>query len=142
VVALSANAVNLLDTRPARGIAVFLAAAVPAALAWRDAGLWVAIAGAAAFLPWDRRRAAMLGDAGSNAIGAAWGVAMAAHGGCPALFMALAALAGLHLYTEGHSLNAEIAARPWLARWDAALRGAGPRRADPPAVPAAKEERG
>jgi UDP-N-acetylmuramyl pentapeptide phosphotransferase/UDP-N-acetylglucosamine-1-phosphate transferase len=142
VVALAANAMNLLDTRPVRALAVFLAAALLAALAWRAAPLWVAIAGAAAFLPWDRRRAVMLGDAGSNAIGAAWGVAMAAYGSSIPLLVALALLIALHVYTEGHSLNAEIVARPWLARLDAGLRGMAPNPAGPPPVSTAtKEER-
>jgi hypothetical protein len=126
VIALAANAVNLLDTRPVRAVVVFLALAVSTAAVARGGTLWVAVAGAAAFLPWDRSRRAMLGDAGSNVLGAAWAVAFASRAGAAAVLIALALLVALHAYTESHSLNREIAARPWLARLDAALRGPAP----------------
>jgi hypothetical protein len=65
----------------------------------------------------------MLGDAGSNVLGGAWGVALCSRTAGASLAGALIALIALHAYTERHSLNAAIAARPWLRRLDAWLRG-------------------
>lgn len=123
VIALAANTWNLFDTRPARAVSVFLLLGIPLALFLHAPTLWIALAAAAVFLPWDRGRAAMLGDAGSNALGAAWGVAFVAGAGVPVLAVGFVLLTAFNAWSERHSLNAEIARRPWLARLDLALRG-------------------
>jgi len=63
-------------------------------------------------------RGAMLGDTGANAVGARLGVA-----GCVVLPRAgqvalAAALAGINLYAETHSLSAWIQSHPLLDRLD------------------------
>ena len=81
--ALTANALNQLDTRPGRAAAAFLTGLGFLALRahpsrrWR----WLAYlplgAAVAAYFPYDAGEQAMLGDAGANALGAALGAAAA-----------------------------------------------------------------
>jgi hypothetical protein len=65
LVGLAANALNQLDTRPGRALKAYLLAAVPL-----RAPLGIAVL----LLPYDLREMAMLGDAGSNALGAVLGL--------------------------------------------------------------------
>ncbi|MFZ4515543.1 MAG: hypothetical protein ACOYN3_04460 [Acidimicrobiia bacterium] len=78
VVALAANAANLLDRRPGRLLKVALLAYVPLALVAGTAPLGLALApvfGAAiGIFPDDVRERIMLGDTGANALGALLGV--------------------------------------------------------------------
>ncbi|HEY3269534.1 MAG TPA: hypothetical protein VGM37_21685 [Armatimonadota bacterium] len=124
IIALSANALNLVDTRPVRAAAVFLAAAL---FLWpyAPAAGCAAIPAAAVWLPFDRRRIAMLGDAGSNALGAILGVWVAEASGFRAALGVLIALIAFHAWTEGHSINRAIAANPRLDRLDGWMRGEG-----------------
>ena len=73
LMSLSANAVNLLDVRPGRGIKgalLLLTAAALGSLSRPAADLWLAFAvSVAAYAPWDLRSRAMLGDSGANAFG-------------------------------------------------------------------------
>ena len=62
---LAANAINQLDTAPGRALKAYLAAAVVV-----DAPKGLAVL----LLPYDLRERAMLGDAGSNALGAMLGL--------------------------------------------------------------------
>lgn len=127
-IALAANATNLLDLRPLRalkGVALLagLLAALSAALApaSRPASLvgLALLAGAVApYVPWEARRRAMLGDAGANFLGAAVATVGAFTLPQAAVACLVALLLAFHLWTEGHSLSAAIAARPWLARLD------------------------
>ncbi|MGH2795321.1 MAG: hypothetical protein ACRDKG_13575 [Actinomycetota bacterium] len=75
IIALSANLFNALDVRPGRAGKAFIVAAIPLAILVPH--LQVPLAGAlgavAVFLPIELRERAMLGDAGSNAIGAILG---------------------------------------------------------------------
>ncbi|MGH2786063.1 MAG: hypothetical protein ACRDJ1_12435 [Actinomycetota bacterium] len=75
IIALSANLFNALDVRPGRAGKAFIVAAVPLAIlvSHLEAPLAAAIGAVAAFLPIELRARAMLGDAGSNAIGAILG---------------------------------------------------------------------
>lgn len=133
VVALSANAVNLLDVRPGRalkGTALLSAAAAVANLAhgWPHApgsvwpvhhwAAWSASMGAALAL-WrgDHKGEWMLGDAGANAVGAAAGLLAAA---APLAWQGalLAVLVAVHLYSEKRSLSRLIEASPLLDRLD------------------------
>jgi UDP-GlcNAc:undecaprenyl-phosphate/decaprenyl-phosphate GlcNAc-1-phosphate transferase len=128
-IALAANAANLLDLRPLRALkgAALLAAliaALSAALlsASRPAALigLAPLAGALApYLRWEALRRAMLGDAGANFLGAAVATVGAFVLPPAALVLLVGLLLGFHLWTEGHSLSAAIAARPWLCRLDA-----------------------
>jgi hypothetical protein len=111
IIALTANLFNALDVRPGRAGKVYLVAAVPMTILGR--GLMVPLAATlgavAAFLSFDLRERAMLGDAGSNAIGAILGGAIVAS--VPPSWFRLALLALLVVLTavaEGPSLSAWI----------------------------------
>jgi UDP-N-acetylmuramyl pentapeptide phosphotransferase/UDP-N-acetylglucosamine-1-phosphate transferase len=114
VVALTVNAMNLLDLRPGRAGKVFLLAA--AALTWAAWGkeellfLWLVCGALLAFLPRDLAARAMMGDAGSNSLGAVLGLTVV--WGCDVAVRAgvLGGLILLHLLTERYSLT-EIIAR-------------------------------
>lgn len=124
-VALSANAFNLVDTRPVRAAALFTVLGMPVWLVSRSAALASGLGAALAWLPADRGRRVMLGDAGSNALGALLAVVAAPRMPVWLLLSALAALAAFHWWTERHSLNSFVAERPVLARLDAWMRGGG-----------------
>jgi hypothetical protein len=108
LVGLSANALNLFDTKPGRALKAFLVAA-------RGSGYTpVAIL----LLPYDLREKTMLGDAGSNALGAVVGLKSVDvfHG--RARWAVIAALAGLNLLGERRSLGDLIERTPALALLD------------------------
>jgi UDP-N-acetylmuramyl pentapeptide phosphotransferase/UDP-N-acetylglucosamine-1-phosphate transferase len=77
IIALSANAVNLLDKRPGRAGKTFILAAIGLMIVGGATapGLAAAIGAVLLALPYDLRERAMLGDAGANALGALLGVA-------------------------------------------------------------------
>jgi UDP-GlcNAc:undecaprenyl-phosphate GlcNAc-1-phosphate transferase len=98
VIALFANSVNALDTRPGRAGKAFvaLAALLVAASLGRPVsgplvGLWALLGGALVFLPADLSERAMLGDTGANALGCALGLAVIAVAGWP-VWVALSVL--------------------------------------------------
>jgi hypothetical protein len=110
LVALSANALNQLDTKPGRALKAYLLAARPLGA---PAGLAVLL------LPYDLRERAMLGDAGSNALGAVLGLSSVARLHGRARYGAIAALAGLTLLGERTSLGRLIERTPGLRQLDA-----------------------
>jgi UDP-GlcNAc:undecaprenyl-phosphate/decaprenyl-phosphate GlcNAc-1-phosphate transferase len=120
VVAGSANVMNLFDLRPGRAIKVGLAAGLPTAM--RSGGSGVLAAGplgaSAVLLPADLQEKSMLGDAGSNALGAVLGVASAARSGRAGLLLRAAVLVGLTLASEKVSFTKVIAATPPLDALD------------------------
>lgn len=122
-VALAANAFNLVDTRPVRAAALFVAVGFPLWFFARSAALASGLGASLAWLPADRARRVMLGDAGSNALGALLAVSAAPRMPAWLLLAAVASLVAFHVWTERHSLNACIAGHPVFARFDAWLRG-------------------
>ena len=108
LVGLSANALNLFDTKPGRALKVFLVVAPASEFAP------VAIL----LLPYDLREKSMLGDAGSNALGAVVGLNSVDvfHG--RARWAVIAALAGLNFLGERRSLGDLIERTPGLAWLD------------------------
>lgn len=120
VVAGSANVMNLFDLRPGRAIKVGLLAGLPTALRGGPPGVLAAgpLGASAALLPADLQERAMLGDAGSNALGAVLGVAAAARSGRTGLLVRAAALVGLTLASEKVSFTKVIAATPPLNALD------------------------
>lgn len=78
VIALSANAFNLLDKRPGRAskTAVLAAAGLMIVGGGTAPSLAAAIGATVSTLPYDLRERAMLGDAGANGLGALLGVAI------------------------------------------------------------------
>jgi hypothetical protein len=113
LVALAANALNQLDTRPGRALKAFLLAA--AALRIRSRAVW----GGVLLAPYDLREMTMLGDAGANALGAMLGFGSVAKFGVRGRWLAIGALAGLTLLGERRSLGRLIEQTPVLRELDA-----------------------
>jgi UDP-GlcNAc:undecaprenyl-phosphate/decaprenyl-phosphate GlcNAc-1-phosphate transferase len=148
VIALSANTLNLFDLRPLRALKLFglgavllLAATIaplfaagrtPAVPVWWPvwlrgapgspavavALLGPAMAAALLYAPLEARRRTMLGDTGANALGALLGVAACALLPLAGQLLLAAALVGLNLYAETHSLSEWIRSHPLLDRLD------------------------
>jgi Glycosyl transferase family 2 len=108
LVGLSANALNLFDTKPGRALKVFLFVAPASGFAP------VAIL----LLPYDLCERVMLGDAGSNALGAVVGLKSVGNLHGRARWAAILALAGLNLLGERRSLGELIERTPGLAWFD------------------------
>ena len=109
LVGLAANALNQLDTRPGRALKAYLATAVAV-----DAPLGVAVL----LLPYDLREMAMLGDAGSNALGALLGLNSVKRFTGRGQWVAIGALAGLTILGERTSIGSFIERTPGLAWLD------------------------
>jgi Glycosyl transferase family 2 len=107
--ALTANALNQLDTKPGRALKAYLAAAF----------LLDAPKGAAVLLlPYDLREMVVLGDAGSNALGALLGLKSVGRLTGPGRAVAIGALAGLTLLGDRVSLGSLIERTPVLRELD------------------------
>jgi Glycosyl transferase family 2 len=109
LVALAANALNQLDTRPGRALKAYLAAATAV-----DAPRGLAVL----LLPYDLREMTMLGDAGSNALGALLGLKSVERFTGRGRWAAIGALAGLTLLGERTSIGSLIERTPGLAHLD------------------------
>lgn len=126
LIALSANALNLLDLRPGRALAAFFFGliAVSAACGFLLTGIWplVALMPPTVVLGFaDVRGRAMMGDTGSNPLGGALGLTLAIDGGMPAKLVAIAVLLGLHVLCERYSLSQIIERNAILRRLDSLL---------------------
>ncbi|HZO89509.1 MAG TPA: hypothetical protein VFB38_14370 [Chthonomonadaceae bacterium] len=126
LIALSANVINLLDLRPGRAGAVFLlGAALLLAYSFRTGAhagvpplLYVALPTLLVYER-DARARVMMGDVGSNLLGACLGLALAASPASPwTKLIALLGLVGLHLLAERASLTALIEKNPTLRALD------------------------
>ncbi|WP_243716673.1 hypothetical protein [Actinomadura sp. KC345] len=118
IIAGSANLMNLFDLRPGRAIKVGVITGTPLALARPSSAVVAAPLGAAAaLLPEDLAERAMLGDTGSNALGALLGLAATRLGRGPRLAV-LTGLAGLNAASEFVSFTKVIAGSPALNRID------------------------
>lgn len=121
LVALSANALNLLDLRPGRASAVFFFGMAVSAAGLGFVSPWAV---AAVILPafvgywWDRSACAMMGDVGSNALGAALGVTVALSAPVWAQAAFLALLLALNIYSEKRSITEAIDSHPILRQFD------------------------
>ena len=108
LVGLAANALNQLDTRPGRALKAYLAVALAV-----EAPVGIAVL----LLPYDLREMAMLGDAGSNALGGLLGLKSVERFTGRGRWVAIGALAGLTFLGERTSLGAWIERTPgvsWL----------------------------
>jgi Glycosyl transferase family 2 len=113
LVALAANALNQLDTRPGRALKAFLAGA---AVVRGPAKAYVPIA--VLLAPYDLREMTMLGDAGANALGAVLGYGSVSKLTARGQILSIAALAALNLAGETRSLGALIERTPGLSHLD------------------------
>jgi Glycosyl transferase family 2 len=114
LVALCANLLNQLDTRPGRALKAY---AIGSLLLRRRPGRADAVA--VLLAPYDLREMGMLGDAGSNALGAVLGLGSVARITGRRRWSAIGALAGLTLLGEVRSLGALIERTPGLRELDA-----------------------
>jgi UDP-N-acetylmuramyl pentapeptide phosphotransferase/UDP-N-acetylglucosamine-1-phosphate transferase len=122
LVAASANLGNLLDRAPGRaikasviGVAVVLVCGVALA---QVAGTLVVVGAAVGVLWPDLRERCMLGDTGSNVLGAVVGLGLVAALGGPGQWAALAVVVGLNLLSEKVSFSRVIDATPPLCWFD------------------------
>jgi len=124
-IALAANLLNLFDLRPGRAVAVLFAGlGVTCIVARGRLSAWpllVAIASIALiFGIADSRGKAMMGDAGSNSLGAALGLTIvltAPRWMIPAIII----MAAVHIYSEKHSISALIEGNRVLRAMDRLL---------------------
>jgi len=110
LVGLAANFLNQLDTRPGRALKAYLIAAAATEAPVRTVVL---------LLPYDLREKTMLGDCGSNALGALLGLRSVSRLTERGRWLAIGALAGLTLLGERRSLGELIERTPGLAQLDA-----------------------
>jgi UDP-GlcNAc:undecaprenyl-phosphate/decaprenyl-phosphate GlcNAc-1-phosphate transferase len=110
LVGLAANALNQLDTRPGRALKAYLAASLP---------LEAPRGAAVLLLSYDLREMAMLGDAGSNALGTMLGLKSVSRLTGRGRWIAIGALAGLTLLGERTSLGRLVERTPVLRELDA-----------------------
>ena len=110
LVAGCANLINQLDTKPGRALKTYLAAAL---VLRAPSGLAVLL------LPYDLRERVMLGDAGSNALGALLGLKSVERVHGWGRWAAALAVVGLNVLGERRSLGAIIERTPFLREVDA-----------------------
>lgn len=124
LIALTANFFNLMDTRPGRAGSLFVCFAFSPLLsylqsqdiAWTHPALWIYL-GVWRILITDRRAQGMMGDTGSNLIGAMTGTLL--------IFMPLAAqcilvsfLLAFHFWAEQNSFSEFVERTGWLRGLD------------------------
>ena len=109
LVGLCANALNQLDTRPGRAVKAYVAFAIP---------LRAPLAAAVLVAPYDLREMWMLGDSGSNALGALVGWSSVDRLTGRGRWIAIGALAGLTALGERTSLGRLIERTPVLRTVD------------------------
>jgi glucosyl-3-phosphoglycerate synthase len=109
LVGLAANALNQLDTKPGRALKAYALAALP---------LRAPLLPAVMIAPYDLREMAMLGDSGSNALGALLGLSSVDRFTGRSLWLAIGALAGFNLLGERTSLGDAIERSPVLSKLD------------------------
>ena len=110
LVGLAANALNQLDTRPGRALKAYLLA---------GAAVRAPLATAVLLLPYDLREMGMLGDAGSNTLGALLGLSSVDRLTERGRWVAIGALGGLTLLGDRRSLGSLIEQTPALRELDA-----------------------
>jgi hypothetical protein len=114
LVALSANLLNQLDTRPGRALKAFLLGSLLLRNTPRGA-----LAVAVLLAPYDHREMTMLGDAGSNALGAVLGLGSVRRLTGLRRIGAIGALAALTALADRRSLGELIESTPGLRALDA-----------------------
>jgi UDP-GlcNAc:undecaprenyl-phosphate GlcNAc-1-phosphate transferase len=120
VLVLATNLFNLLDLRPGRAGKAFVALGAVLTVAMWDTGplrtLGIFIGPALVLLPYDLRERAMLGDVGSNLLGALAGIWLVLTLGAEGEAVALAVLGLVTLYAEFRSISILVEKNP-LLRW-------------------------
>jgi Glycosyl transferase family 2 len=109
LVGLAANALNQLDTNPGRALKAYTLAALP---------LRAPLLPAVLIAPYDLREMAMLGDSGSNSLGALLGLNSVERFTGRSRWLAIGALVGLNLLGELRSLGELIERTPVVSDLD------------------------
>jgi UDP-N-acetylmuramyl pentapeptide phosphotransferase/UDP-N-acetylglucosamine-1-phosphate transferase len=126
LIALCANLLNLLDLRPGRAVScfwlvLFLLAVTGAVEAGRLV-LLLPLLIPAVWVTWlDRSARVMLGDAGSNVLGAVIGLVLAYELGMVWRLVAIVLIAAVHVYSERRSISALIEGNRFLKSVDGLL---------------------
>jgi Glycosyl transferase family 2 len=115
LVGLAANALNQLDTKPGRALKAYALAALP---------LRAPLLPAVILAPYDLREMAMLGDSGSNALGALLGLSSVKRFAGRGQWLAIGTLATLNLLGEFTSVGRIVERTPVLRDLDAVGRQA------------------
>jgi UDP-GlcNAc:undecaprenyl-phosphate GlcNAc-1-phosphate transferase len=122
VLVLATNLFNLLDLRPGRSAKVLILLGAALSLgAWSAHGLWTVglfLGPILVLLPFDLRERGMLGDTGSNAIGAVAGLWLVATLSTTGQAIALAVMAVVTVYGEFRSISTLIERTPGLRQLD------------------------
>ncbi len=122
VLVLATNVFNLLDLRPGRSAKVLIILGAALSLgAWDASGLWTVglfVGPVLVLLPFDLRERGMLGDTGSNAIGAVAGLWLVATLSTTGQAVALAVMLLVNVYGEFRSISALIERTPGLRQLD------------------------
>jgi UDP-N-acetylmuramyl pentapeptide phosphotransferase/UDP-N-acetylglucosamine-1-phosphate transferase len=122
VLVLATNLFNLLDLRPGRSAKVLVLLGAALTLGSLDlGGLWTVglfLGPVLVLLPYDLRERGMLGDTGSNAIGAVAGLWLVATLSTTGQAIALALMAVVTVYGEFRSISALIERTPGLRQLD------------------------
>jgi UDP-GlcNAc:undecaprenyl-phosphate GlcNAc-1-phosphate transferase len=122
VLVLATNLFNLLDLRPGRSAKVLILLGTALSLgAWDASGLWTVglfVGPILVLVPFDLRERGMLGDTGSNAIGAVAGLWLVATLSTTGQAIALAVMAVVTVYGEFRSISALIERTPGLRQLD------------------------
>jgi UDP-N-acetylmuramyl pentapeptide phosphotransferase/UDP-N-acetylglucosamine-1-phosphate transferase len=124
LVALGANTINMLDIRPGSGVAAWLLSSAALVLCsfCLSVGalpLLLMVCPVMVYLPVDAGLRGMLGDTGSNLLGALLGLQIAVSTGPVVALPAAVALIYLEVYGEEHRVTPNIADHPaiqWLVR--------------------------
>jgi UDP-GlcNAc:undecaprenyl-phosphate/decaprenyl-phosphate GlcNAc-1-phosphate transferase len=123
VLTLSINAANLFDLRPGRAIKVFTVAAAGVFIASWSAPFWILwgliIPPVGGLLFGDLKEQSMMGDSGSNVLGAIIGLTFVINLSLIPLMAILAILVGLHAVSEKYSIGRFIERMPLLKQFDA-----------------------
>ena len=118
LIALAANTINLVDLRPGRAIKIFYLWFLILLAVFQGRGAMLLLAPLAGGLlscaPVDLKARAMLGDTGSNLMGAALGMVSAWTMSFPAQLTLVALLLLLHVFTEKFSLSQIIEKNSFL----------------------------
>lgn len=112
VIALASNLINLFDLRPGRAMAVIFFGLVVTYILKFGSLIASPLVGAIAaiallFGVWDSRGKAMMGDSGSNSIGAALGITIAINAS-KWMIPAIVLMVAVHIYSEKRSISKAI----------------------------------
>lgn len=123
LVALAANSINLFDLRPGRAGKMYLCGFILIVIFSRNSesyfGLFLPILAILLYyLPFDLRAEVMMGDSGSNLLGASLGMMMAWMFNDIGKIIAIVLLLGLQFLAEKCSISAIIERTPWLKYLD------------------------